>query len=105
MTGSSPLDKQGGERRLNVAVTRACAESVVFCSFRPEEMKVVAEPPRGLELLRECLLTARDGTRGGGDLAARSPSSPDQHRIQITDALRDRGLSVRENIGTTITLP
>ncbi len=94
-----PLNKQGGERRLNVAVTRARVEVVVFCSFEPEEMRLAAEPSKGLALLREYLLIARDGTRQVGDLAVRAPTPPDRHRDEVASALRSRGLRIRENLG------
>lgn len=38
-----PLSKQGGGRRLNVAVTRAKSKIVVFCSFDPGEIKTDEE--------------------------------------------------------------
>ena len=34
-TNFGPLSNGGGERRLNVAVTRARRKNVVFCSFNP----------------------------------------------------------------------
>ncbi|KAM9915217.1 hypothetical protein OXX59_010603, partial [Metschnikowia pulcherrima] len=32
-----PLSNVGGERRLNVAITRARRKNIVFCSFDPDE--------------------------------------------------------------------
>ena len=98
-----PLNREGGERRLNVAVTRARSEVTVFCSFDPEEMRLSENPARGLELLKQYLSIARDGSQPGtdtsGDLAAREPTAPDHHRADIAAALRRRGLRVRENVG------
>jgi hypothetical protein len=94
-----PLNKKGGERRLNVAVTRARSEVVVFCSFDPEQMKLAEDPARGLLLLKQYLSIARDGVKSSGDLVSRTPTPPDHHRRAIARALEDRGLTVTENVG------
>ena len=102
-----PLNRKGGERRLNVAVTRARSEVTVFCSFDPEEMRLSENPAKGLELLKQYLSIARDGSQPGsngdsatsGDLSAREPTAPDHHRADVAAALRARGLRVRENVG------
>ena len=99
-----PLNRRGGERRLNVAVTRARCEVTVFCSFDPEEMHLAETPAKGIELLKQYLSIARDGTpdaapRSSGDLVTREPTAPDHHRAEIAGALRRRGLRVRENVG------
>ena len=99
-----PLNRRGGERRLNVAVTRARCELTVFCSFDPEEMQLAETPAKGIELLKQNLSIARDGTpdsatRSSGDLVAREPTAPDHHRAEIAGSLRRRGLGVRENVG------
>lgn len=94
-----PLVNKGGERRLNVAVTRARSEVVVYCSFDPEEMRLKENGSLGLQLLRTYLMDARDGNARSGDLIGRAPTAPDLHRSEIADALRERGLKVRENVG------
>ena len=47
-TNFGPLSNAGGERRLNVAVTRARRKNVVFCSFNPLERarRLRIEPTR-----------------------------------------------------------
>ena len=94
-----PLNQQGGERRLNVAVTRARAEMVIFCSFDPEEMSVGADSPRGIQLLHAYLSAARDGVTRSGDVVGRFPSAHDRHRAQIATELRARGYLVQEDVG------
>lgn len=94
-----PLNQKGGERRLNVAITRARSSMVVFCSFDPEEMSVGAESPRGIQLLHSFLASARDGAMRSGDIVGRAPSVPDRHRRSIAEELRSRGLVVQENVG------
>ena len=94
-----PLNNKGGERRLNVAVTRARSEVVVYCSFDPEEMHLSENPSRGIQLLKEYLMCARDGALLSGDLQARTVSAPDRYRAAVADELRIRGLRVQENLG------
>ena len=94
-----PLNRRGGERRLNVAITRAKHEVHVFCSFDPEDMKLAEDPAKGLVLLKEYFEIARAAGGGSADLAARAPSAPDHHRRAIAKTLRDNGLVVEENIG------
>ena len=58
-----PLNRQGGQRRLNVAVTRARTAVVVFASFDPEDMQLTKNSAQGLQDLRDYLLLARDGVK------------------------------------------
>src|SRR5690606_32578978 len=94
-----PLNQKGGERRLNVAVTRAREEVMVFCSFDPEEMTVSPDSPAGIRLLQAYLAAARDGVDRAGDIVGRTPMPPDRHRAEIALALRDRGWDVIEDVG------
>lgn len=94
-----PLNQKGGERRLNVAVTRAREEVLVFCSFEPEEMTVSPDSPAGIRLLQAYLAAARDGVDRAGDIVGRTPMPPDRHRTEIAQALRDRGWDVIEDVG------
>jgi hypothetical protein len=94
-----PLNKRGGERRLNVAVTRARDEMLVFCSFDPEEMRTSESSSVGIQLLKAYLSAAMAGPQRSGDQVQRTPTAPDLHRTAIATALRERGLRVQENVG------
>ncbi|MBX5491291.1 MAG: DUF4011 domain-containing protein [Chloroflexi bacterium] len=100
-----PLTQQGGERRLNVAITRARERVKVVASFRPEEIDLsrVAESRReegGLVRLRQYLEFAEKGpaallaplTSEGGH-----PESP--FEVAVADALHARGLTVVSQVG------
>src|SRR5262249_28241466 len=50
-----PLNRQGGERRLNVAVTRARERMVVVSSMRAEDIDLSRAPGVGPQLLRNFL--------------------------------------------------
>ncbi|MFT7476503.1 MAG: hypothetical protein ACI81L_003458 [Verrucomicrobiales bacterium] len=94
-----PLNQKGGERRLNVAITRAREEVLVFCSFEPEDLKLPDTIARGLRCLHDYLLVVRDGVERSGDLLARSVDTSDRHRSEIAEALRAEGLVVGEDLG------
>ncbi|MBX3077964.1 MAG: DUF3320 domain-containing protein [Cryobacterium sp.] len=93
-----PLNNVGGQRRLNVAVTRARRQLIVFCSFDPEDLRSegLAE---GLQHLERYLRIARDGFESDGALSTRRPSAPDRHRDEIVAALQARGLRAAANVG------
>src|SRR5690606_1243813 len=57
-----PLNRQGGERRLNVAITRATTEVVVFASFDPSMIDLSRTSARAVRDLKHYL-----------DFAARGP--------------------------------
>jgi hypothetical protein len=56
-----PLNRQGGERRLNVAITRARVAVKLVASFEPEDIDLSRTESRGAHLLRNYMKTARDG--------------------------------------------
>ncbi|MBS1121940.1 MAG: putative helicase, partial [Deltaproteobacteria bacterium] len=90
-----PLSRPGGERRLNVAITRAREQLIVFSSFAPEDIAEDAVP--ALRDLAALLAFAR---RGGG--AARPESeAPAASPITaaIARALGDRGWTLRHQVG------
>jgi hypothetical protein len=93
-----PLNRVGGERRLNVAVTRARRQVVVFSSFDPEQLRAEETSSVGIKHLRAYLDMAAQGTDVlPSDL--RSAPIVDRHREEIAGELRARGLSVRTDVG------
>ena len=56
-----PLNKQQGERRLNVAVTRARKAVKLVSSIQPEDIDLTRTKSEGARLLRSYMKTARDG--------------------------------------------
>ena len=57
-----PLNRVGGERRLNVAITRARRQVVVFSSFDPEQLRAEETSSIGIKHLRAYLDLAAQGT-------------------------------------------
>jgi Protein of unknown function (DUF4011)/Swt1-like HEPN/AAA domain/REase_MTES_1575/Protein of unknown function (DUF3320) len=93
-----PLSRPGGERRLNVAITRARREVVLYASFEPADLRAEETTQVGTKHLRAYLDLAYRGvdtiTQGG-----RRNAVIDRHRDDIAHALRGEGLVVRSDVG------
>jgi very-short-patch-repair endonuclease len=95
-----PLNKAGGERRLNVAITRARDLVKIVASFRPQDLDTRGSKSQGLHLLRKYLEFAEQGpvtlmreiTSEGGE-----PDSPFEEAVLI--ALEAQGLEVVPQVG------
>lgn len=99
-TNWGPLTNQGGERRLNVAITRAKKDLLVFCSFDPDHVDIKGSTHRGVPATVEFLKEVRDSSRSGtSQLGARAIASRDELRQALFDQLRDKGVHVRQNVG------
>lgn len=95
-----PLINDGGERRLNVAITRAVQDMVVFCSFDPNHVSAENATFDGAKLTKEFLQVCRDSSVGNGaSLRGRDVTSKDYHRRAILDQLKAEGIHVVENVG------
>ncbi|KQP49025.1 DUF3320 domain-containing protein [Methylobacterium sp. Leaf108] len=98
----SSLNKDGGHRRLNVAITRARRELVVFASLRPEQIDLGRTRARGVRDFKHFLEFADRGVRAlaeafaptGGDV-----ESPFEAAVMA--ALQARGWTVHTQIGVS----
>lgn len=93
-----PLSRAGGERRLNVAITRARREVVLFASFEPSDLRAEQTSSVGIKHLRSYLQLAADGIDENADEVPRA-EFVDRHREEIAAALRGRGHTVQTDIG------
>lgn len=93
-----PLSRPGGERRLNVAITRARREVVLYASFDPADLRAEETTQVGTKHLRAYLDLAHRGvetvTQGG-----RRNAVIDRHRDDIAKALRQEGFVVKADVG------
>lgn len=96
-----PLNRDGGERRLNVAITRARQEVVVFASLRSDQINLAQTRKQGVQDLK-CFLDFADrgsiaisqalSLKGGDDFE--SPFERD-----VCARLRERGHTVHSQVG------
>lgn len=95
-----PLLYAGGERRLNVAITRARAQMTIVSSFSHVDMDPSRSKARGVELLRLYLEYAASG---GTHLSEAATSEFDSNAFErdIADALRDKGIPLLEQWGAS----
>ena len=95
-----PLLSQGGERRLNVAVTRARKRIDVVSSFTHFDMEPGRSTAKGVELLRAYLEYA--ASRGKEFRSLRvEPVLPNDFEQSVCDALTTAGLRVIPQVGTS----
>lgn len=96
-----PINRDGGERRLNVAITRARQEVIVFSTLRAEQIDLSRSRAQGVADLK-CFLDYAE--RGTVAIAERQTSNPDGEcespfEEQVCDALRDKGHIVHPQVG------
>ena len=93
-----PLSLEGGERRLNVAITRARRQVVLFTSFEPSQLRVEETKNVGVKHLRSYLEMADVGARALESARLRRRDH-DLHREDIASALTERGYVVETDVG------
>jgi RNA polymerase-binding transcription factor DksA/very-short-patch-repair endonuclease len=98
-----PVNVSGGERRLNVAITRAKYAVTLVSSMRPEQLDRVAQlASTGPKVMAEYMSYAARGgrfeTEGETD-PTRAPQSPFEEAV--LEALRSRGYVVDPQVGAS----
>jgi very-short-patch-repair endonuclease len=92
-----PVNRAGGERRLNVLITRARRRLEVFASLRAEDVVVGENTPKGVRVLRDFLAYARDGRLERGTITGGDHESDFEE--SVASALRTRGHQVVAQVG------
>lgn len=105
--GKFPIDfgainRDGGERRLNVAITRARQELVVYASFLPEQLRAERSAARGVHDLKAFLEYAE---KGPGAIMARTDGSLGEAEspleAAVAAALEERGWRIDAQVGVS----
>ena len=98
-----PLSLAGGERRLNVAVTRAREKVVVLSSIRAADIDLGRCTAQGARDLRDYLAYAEQGTLPAVRGLARAEPIPEPGVLEehLADALEDRGWVVALHVGVS----
>lgn len=97
-----PLNRGGGWRRLNVAVTRARREMMIFASFPPHMVDLNRTAAEAVRDLKHYLEFAERGPRALGEAVAGSVGGFESPFEQaVARGLRDRGWTVVPQIGVS----
>ncbi len=94
-----PLNRDGGWRRLNVAVSRARKGMIVFSALRPEQIDMSRTRSDGVEQLKAFLEFAAKGKQALAVNSADSRTVSDGLAEQIAAGLRAEGYDVRTSVG------
>lgn len=96
-----PVNQNGGHRRLNVAITRARQEMVVFASFDPSDIHTTARSAQGVKNLKAFMEYAGNGSSvlAYDDMPA-AGVRVNVNRL-IAERLRSKGYEADINIGTS----
>jgi very-short-patch-repair endonuclease len=95
-----PLNQQGGERRLNVAITRARMQTIVVTSMKPEDIDPARAGGPGAQALASYLRYARDeeyARNGVPGSAAEEPESALEETL--AERIRSWGFHVSPRFG------
>ena len=96
-----PMNREGGERRLNVAVTRARREVLVFSTLRGDQIDLARTRARGVRDLKMFLEYAQRGPAAIAE-ATRYDSAADfdsPFEKAVHAALVERGWEVHQQVG------
>ncbi len=92
-----PLSREGGERRLNVLITRSRIRCEVFSSLRADDIDLVRATSRGAAVLKRFLKYAETGW-----LDVATPTEGEHDSVfeeQVAAAIREAGYEVDAQVG------
>lgn len=99
-----PLNRKGGERRLNVAITRATTEVVIFASFDPSMIDLTRTSALAVRDLKHYLEFAERGPAALGE-AILSVGGTDlfdsDFEEAVAEGLRRKGWTIHTQIGVS----
>ncbi|MEX2480465.1 MAG: DUF3320 domain-containing protein, partial [Gammaproteobacteria bacterium] len=98
----SSLNKEGGHRRLNVAITRARREMVVFATLRPEQVDLSRTAARGVRDFKHFLEYAERGARAMAEAFAPTGGETESpFEDAVKEALERKGWIVHPQVGVS----
>ena len=93
-----PLNAEGGERRLNVLMTRARVRCEVFTNLTAHDIDLGRASSRGVRALKTFLAYAAGGPLPGASRNGDAPNSP--FEAAVFEALRGAGCAARAGVGS-----
>ena len=97
--GFGPVSGEGGERRLNVLISRAKLRCEVFCNFAGADIDLERARGRGPAALKMFLTFAETGNFGLGEVTGEDFDS--EFEIQVCERLQALGYDVKRQIGAS----
>ncbi|GAW41751.1 ATP-dependent RecD-like DNA helicase [Brevundimonas sp. SH203] len=94
-----PLSGEGGERRLNVLISRAKLRCEVFCNFTGADIDLERTRARGVAALKLFLTFAETGHFGLGEVTGEDFDS--EFEVQVCERLQALGYDVKRQIGAS----
>lgn len=94
-----PLSGEGGERRLNVLISRAKLRCEVFCNFTGADIDLERTRARGVTALKLFLTFAETGHFGMGEASGEDFDS--EFEVQVCERLQALGYDVKRQIGAS----
>ena len=93
-----PLNNEGGERRLNVAVSRSRYEMIVYSTMRAEQIDLKRSSAKGVEGLKRFLEYAAHGTM---NIPQSAVSSVEENKLVtlVAKEIEEHGYQVQTNVG------
>lgn len=95
-----PLNRNGGERRLNVAVSRARYEMIIFSSLRSDQIDLNRTSAAGVKSLKRFLDFAEKGERVNRQKQLSKTKEASIEHL-VAERLREMGYEVHTHIGTS----
>lgn len=92
-----PLNRQGGERRLNVAITRAKINIKLVSSILPSDIDLSRTEAEGVKMLRSYIEFAMNGDASLA--SAHRSAQTDEFVNTITRFIREHGFIVQQYVG------
>jgi very-short-patch-repair endonuclease len=97
-----PLNLEGGQRRLNVAVSRARQSIVIFSTLLPEHIDLSKVRAAGVRDLKHYLEFAIRGPRALAERSVPTGMEPDSpFEREVISALREKGWEVHPQVGVS----
>jgi very-short-patch-repair endonuclease len=97
-----PLNRDGGERRLNVAITRAREEVVVFSSIRADDIDLSRTKSIGVAHMKSYLKYAEHGVDALANITDSSITTDDYDSLfeqEVAEYIRTNGYNVHTQVG------
>jgi very-short-patch-repair endonuclease len=93
-----PVNREGGERRLNVLISRAKMVMEVFSNFRADELELDSNASHGVRALKHFLKYAETRELDIPIETGRDVDSP--FELEVMTAIKEKGYSVEGQVGT-----